>query len=324
MGATGTVRDCSTEAADWCGQGQCTEVADQFPGVGIGNSSVTAYHCVCDEGWRGSVLELDPKGDPARCMLSIPLMRTFFSWFLASTLFQLAMTVKGVRFERRRYIVLVVAYVINALLSVAALSMPETGPNSTLGRFGGAVLFASGTCSVLLFGPIETLLLLNKYVLVNKANAAKLRGQDDVDQTGLAPETVSAMAICFVAWGICCVIWAVAPTSNRSAASCFFATVGASVTTLGWFTATSIKTLDQDLAFLESQVTDEAMLSKLAVLRSKMSQTRVSVIGPCVLLAAVTFFGAVISVVPSAFPSLSQQVDYVWFFWVIACVIVAV
>ena len=316
MGANATARYCSTEAADWCGHGRCAEASEL--GLGVGMPGAAAFQCVCDEGWRGSVLQVDPE-DPARCLLPRALMSWFFRAFLPASLVLLAVgahAVRSGRLDHRRGAVLSVACVINALLSSAALAMPAVGPNSTLVRGGAALLFAIGTCAVLLFGPVMTLLTIEKYVKASKASAVRLSGQGQANEAVLTPGTVATLAFSFAVWGICCVLWAVAVTSNSSSACLFFLTVGASVVSLGWFTDTSISSLDRDVAFVESQVLNAELLDALAGLRRKLAQTRVSVVGPSAVLGLLTLLGAVLLAVPATSRQFSQQLDYVWFFWV--------
>jgi hypothetical protein len=152
-------------------------------------------------------------------------MSAFFCASFAASLVLLAVTAQGVVSNGigRRAAVCFLAYAINACLSAAALSMPAVGPGSTLGRTGAAALFAIGTCAVLLAGPFQSLLMLNKYVLASRATAVRLSGnshngavtQHDVAQSHNESAT---MAVCTGIWAIYSVVCAVADISNTSVA----------------------------------------------------------------------------------------------------------
>jgi hypothetical protein len=159
---------------------------------------------------------------------------------------------------------------------------------------------------------------VDKYLKAVRASAEKVRPPSgaSVLKEELSPLTKLVLFICFSAWLVCCVCWAVLPddaATTRVTIMLLYLCIVASTTVCDAHISTAA--VLEGLDFAASQIDAPELLAKIGDLRSKVNRTRRTILVPGALLAGVTGSLLLMMMTPLA-SELTQRVDYLALTWV--------
>ena len=177
----------------WCGGGNCvftlanaTAAAQQM--AAAQQSAVLAaqavseqglHQCVCTEGWRKSLMQLQPDEEQtAQCLVSVPALRDVcVAWLAASALVTLVL-LRAVRsgVNVNAASVQVVPCLVNMAIAGVWLEIINQGPDATLGHGGTAVVSSLATGCVASFSYFSMQLACDKYLRAVRASTRKVQG----------------------------------------------------------------------------------------------------------------------------------------------------
>jgi hypothetical protein len=312
---------CRAQAEDWCGHGLCVDKVESA-------SNNSQWRCVCDPGWASSVLATSLE----RCVTESAVVNFGIGFIAAASLFIIflvAYNSKQGRLNRLRASFTMLACVINCGLFVYLMFANQTTIEDGRGR--AATFFVLEALSLTLFGPCNSVVVVDRYLQATSATAIKLKApvgqqlsrQGTINSRStfaqvqeLSSGTKHVMVFSIACWLLTCVFWACAGWDPKALLVGLLADMALVTSAALRHVLASTNELRRDIAFAESQVENPELLDKLRRLQRQIAKRRNAVVPPslCTILTTVSILSTVL------FSPLSQdvvdRVDYIGLLWI--------